>query len=999
MIKSLQYVSLFAICFFTNPLFSQTGPGGVGKTDGTSNLVLWLNPDKGINSSRVWKDQSGKGYDFTAGVGAALNSNAVNGYNAYTFNGSSDYFQKSAEDDFNVDEFSIFSASKVLSSNKHKAILSYRDEYNTYIAFYGWKREKYGFMLYSLPNSNNWSFWTGKGVSDAWSELEHSTQSTVANWSIQNINYKNGTGGKRLSINSTVLSSDQKMSENTVRPFRVGAGRNESTPDFFFKGDIGEVIMYKSVINEAQRIIVNNYLAAKYNSSLIATEDFYIQDNLLNGNFDHHVAGIGQASNGSRHTNSQGTGIVRIDNSVNLSNNSFLFWGEETKNATYNFSTNNSNYSEQLNSKWRVNNHRNVGEVDVSFDATKMTLPVLNGCKDLQLVVDNNANFSSPRVYALTLSNAVAKATGVTFNDSDYFTIRYVDQIVWNGAQYFNGARPNQAPNNDSDKCLKLLIKSGATAVLTENAHVREIEVEAGATLEVADGVELSVEKMIINNGTIDLLGEAQLIQKHIGSNANSGTGKLKVRQQGTTNLHNYNYWSSPVNRNGSWQIGFLEQINGQVNFSAAHNANPNTNPITLSSRWLYSYNASIEIGYFGWLSLSKTSTILPGIGYTMKGSGSTNSEEEYVFSGVANSGDYVYGVTKGNDFLIGNPYPSTLNANQFILDNLDVTTGTLYFYEQFESNNTHVLRDYQGGYATLNLLTGVAAAADSQLNNGGSSTKGKPTNNIAVGQGFFVTIDQSTSLKFNNSQRVFAKESNGGSIFYREETTNIDSRTKFWLSFTDPSGRSREIALGYDENATTDIDKGYDAIDYSDYPDNMLWDVADNLLVIQGLNQFNVEDEMLLSIKITTPGTYMIGLTETMNFPENTAIYLKDNLENSFYNLRTEDVAIAFQTGTFNNRYSIVYQRETLGMPTLEENQSVYVKFDKNANTAQLLGIDNLNSIKAVYMYSVDGKQVKYFKGLDSKIFNVSYLNDGVYILKLEMTSGASKNIRFVKY
>src|SRR5690606_38431240 len=143
-----------------------------------------------------------------------------------------------------------------------------------------------------------------------------------------------------------------------------------------------------------------------------------------------------------------------------------------------------------------------------------------------------------------------------------------------------------------------------------------------------------------------------------------------------------------------------------------------------------------------------------------------TNSEEEYVFSGVANSRDYVYGVTKGNDFLIGNPYPSTLNANQFILDNLDVTTGTLYFYEQFESNNTHVLRDYQGGYATLNLLTGVAAAADSQLNNGGSSTKGKPTNNIAVGQGFFVTIDQSTSLKFNNSQRVFAKESNGGSIF-----------------------------------------------------------------------------------------------------------------------------------------------------------------------------------------------------------------------------------------
>src|SRR5690554_6023116 len=181
-----------------------------------------------------------------------------------------------------------------------------------------------------------------------------------------------------------------------------------------------------------------------------------------------------------------------------------------------------------------------------------MNIPNAIGCKGLQLVIANNSNFTSPRVYSLTVAGNNAAASNVVFNDGDYFTVRYVHQIVWDGNRYFNGARPDQAPNNDSDKCLKLLVKAGNKAVLTENAYVREIEVQAGAVLEVKDGVELTVQNKIVNNGTIDLLGEAQLIQEHVGISQNSGLGKLKIRQQGTTNLYNYNYWSAPVNTDGS---------------------------------------------------------------------------------------------------------------------------------------------------------------------------------------------------------------------------------------------------------------------------------------------------------------------------------------------------------------------------------------------------------------------------------------------------------------
>ncbi|HLV15392.1 MAG TPA: T9SS type A sorting domain-containing protein, partial [Xanthomarina sp.] len=478
-----------------------------------------------------------------------------------------------------------------------------------------------------------------------------------------------------------------------------------------------------------------------------------------------------------------------------------------------------------------------------------------------------------------------------------------------------------------------------------------------------------------------------------------------------TTNPFNYNYWSSPVNRGGAWQIGNLEQKEGSVIFNAAHTPPVSTtNPVTISSRWLYTYDASelYNNGITEWVRINKDTPIKPGIGYTMKGSkrGDTynsNLTEEYVFSGRANSGEYIHAAVNNNDFLIGNPYPSALNAEQFIIDNLDVIDGTLHFYEHFDANNTHVWRNYQAGYASINLMSETAAPKYTDA--GGS--KGAPTKYIAVGQGFFVNIDYKgvdnglRTIKFNNAQREFAKESNGGSVFYKNENSNeiIDNRTKFWLHFTDETGRAREIALGYDERASIGFDRGFDAIDFSDFPDSMLWYTPENLLVIQGLNSFSVEDEIPLAIKITTPGIYTIGLDRMLNFPENTPIYLKDNLNGSFYNLKIDSVSIPFEAGTFNNRFSIVYQRDALGMPTLEENQSVYVKFNKNTDTVTLLGIDNLNEVKTVYMYAMDGKQVRLYENIESKAFDVSHLNDGVYILKLEMSSGAIKNIKFVKY
>src|SRR5690606_31951707 len=65
-----------------------------------------------------------------------------------------------------------------------------------------------------------------------------------------------------------------------------------------FGGYLSEIIMYRTALHEAERIIVDNYLAAKYGLTLLAN-DKYVGDDPGYGNYDLQVAGVGQEANGN----------------------------------------------------------------------------------------------------------------------------------------------------------------------------------------------------------------------------------------------------------------------------------------------------------------------------------------------------------------------------------------------------------------------------------------------------------------------------------------------------------------------------------------------------------------------------------------------------------------------------------------------------------------------------------------------------------------------------
>src|SRR5690606_10210871 len=86
----------------------------------------------------------------------------------------------------------------------------------------------------------------------------------------QYVNYT--TKGNNTSHNGTLRSWTDVA---------IGSQANEG-----WNGNIAEVIFYNFAISDAQRIIVNNYLAAKY-GLLLGNMDLYTMDDEVNGNFDH----------------------------------------------------------------------------------------------------------------------------------------------------------------------------------------------------------------------------------------------------------------------------------------------------------------------------------------------------------------------------------------------------------------------------------------------------------------------------------------------------------------------------------------------------------------------------------------------------------------------------------------------------------------------------------------------------------------------------------------
>lgn len=276
----------------------------------------------------------------------------------------------------------------------------------------------------------------------------------------------------------------------------------------FFNGDLAEFINYNLAINDARRIIVENYLAAKYGIALTANDQYAMDDN-ANGDHDHQVAGIGRISSGVEHTDAKGEGIVRMYLPSSLGNNEYLLWGHDDE-ILCNSENVPGGLTNRLTRLWRVSEVGDVGTVNVTFDMTGITYGNIN---NLQLLVDADGDFSNATAFPLNSNSGdVALFTGVSFNDGDYFTVATTDffedgnasSTTWNGGSTDWYSASNWS-DGVPDSLQNAIISSGASTMPTigsAGARCRSLTIESGATLTIAGANDLTVYGSWTNNGT-----------------------------------------------------------------------------------------------------------------------------------------------------------------------------------------------------------------------------------------------------------------------------------------------------------------------------------------------------------------------------------------------------------------------------------------------------------------------------------------------------------------
>ena len=546
--------------------------------------------------------------------------------------------------------------------------------------------------------------------------------------------------------------------------------------------------------------------------------------------------------------------------------------------------------------------------------------------------------------------------------------------------------------------------------------------VDSGKTILINNDNKTQNDWYLKLDGKIDLVGKSQLLQTTESDLDVTSSGSIERDQQGQSNLYNYNYWSAPVspinttanntnyNITGVMRDGTNSSAPANINWISGYDGAP-TSPISLARYWIYTFD-NYANAYSNWNQILETTPIRVGQGFTLKGSGASGTQN-YVFTGKPNNG-LINTNSVGVDQLLltGNPYPSALDADTFINDNSSSIDGTLYFWEHFTSNNTHVLKDYQGGYAERNLTGGAVAVSPSLISGIGSSTR-IPGQFVPVGQGFFVNGNLTTggTVTFKNSQRSFHKEDETGvsnSMFRtssNKKTQTLASNEndqivaenfmKIRLGYNTNNAYHRQVLLGFmNEKATTEMDYGYDALNIDDFPNDMYFLVGENQLVIQGVGPFDANTSLPIGVKADTEGKVSFVIDALENFAPEQAIFIHDNLTDTCHNIKEQAYEVILPAGTNDSRFSLRFTDKTL---KAEQNSINDIKIAHIQNGNMLLINNNLLDVKVekVSLYNVLGQSISSWKIENQEQQNIRIpiknLSSGIYIAKVKTTNGES--------
>jgi hypothetical protein len=506
-----------------------------------------------------------------------------------------------------------------------------------------------------------------------------------------------------------------------------------------------------------------------------------------------------------------------------------------------------------------------------------------------------------------------------------------------------------------------------------------EVTIQSGNALKLYG--EIIVEETITitdENGSQTLVGgeitfedDASLVQtKPVTTNVNSGAIKM-LRDATNLNTYDYIYWSSPV---AGFDVGTI--------------------PGTLTYQWdPTAGNAGAPASTGNWVNASGVMQL--GEGYIKR----VLSADDFTtpFAGKPNNGVIDVDVFKSiaplpalasdqHWNLIGNPYPSAINAETFLVDNTNLV-GFVNLWTRGDgiSNDGPVGNPFYGDF-------GYNYADEYITHNGTGPSISGFDGKIASGQAFFVQVldaSSDTDVTFNNTMRFDGSENayNNDQFFRSNNADATLEKQLIWLGLINESNASSISLLGYVDGATNGVDRMYDA-PRSGEGMSMYSMLEDTKMTIQGRSYpFDTNDEVALGVDLLEDGIYKIAIdhvTGSVFENETQGIYLEDTYLNVVHDLRATPYGFAGVAGTTKDRFVLRYTADQ--QLSIDEQQKldtfIYVKEER-------LYVKSSKNIDSIVLYDLTGKQVVTYKLHEnvSQSFNTSFQYPrGAYIAVINL-------------
>ncbi len=530
-----------------------------------------------------------------------------------------------------------------------------------------------------------------------------------------------------------------------------------------------------------------------------------------------------------------------------------------------------------------------------------------------------------------------------------------VNSSKWNGTNWSNGFSSGEKELTFEEDYL-----------FSSSTNACSCNIKSGKTVTISTGKTLGLNFDYSGSGILTLEDTAALYQSD-DEIVNTGTIYLK-RKTTPIRKFDYTYWSSPVENHKLIDVS------------------PNT---LLDKFFSFDFNAN------NWKEENPSGNMELGKGYIIRGaqdfSVTVPEKHEATFKGIPVNGKIKTNVGNTDSFnLIGNPYPSALDADIFLKDNKDVIKGTLYFW----THNTPFANKYvSDDYAVYNLLGGVGTRA--AIASGENETL--PDGKIASAQSFFVQSLIAGEVKFENSMRVIEHNSQFFKPAKISEKKKKPERSRIWLNLTNKESAFKQLLIGYIEGATNGYDSGFDGesfngnkyIDFYSFNEEKSW-------AIQGREfPFEDSDEIVLGYKTEIKGNFTISIDHLDQTFTDQSIYLEDKDKMILHDLKKEPYVFSTEKGIFNTRFVLRFTSKTLHLKDISPNKKEFVIYQKKG---QLVIESEDSKIQKVQLFDISGKLILEQNATQNSII-ISNLKPENQLLLLKIQTADSLKTQKIIY